>query len=74
MKEKKFVLTATEKDGQDLIDCENEGFTALELLGILEVKKSDILEQMRRPADFKRYVIDKNGRKSEIVKEKENDT
>lgn len=74
MKEKKFVLTATEKDGQGLIDCENDGFTALEILGILEAKRSDIIDQMKHPAEFKRYTIDKNGRKSEIVKEKENDT
>lgn len=71
MKEKKFTIIATEKDGQGVINTENEGFTALEILGILKAKENDILEQMKMPADFKRYTIDKNGKRSEIVKEGE---
>lgn len=71
MKEKKFTLIATEKDGQGLITSENKGFNALEILGILRAKEADILDQMNHPQDFKRYSVDKKGNRCENVKEGE---
>lgn len=71
MKEKKFVMTVTEKDGSGTVDCTNEGFTAFEILGMLRMKEEDILAQIKYPAQFKRYYIDKDGKRSEIVKEGE---
>lgn len=71
MKEKKFVMTFTEKDGSGECRCENDGFTAFEILGMLRMKEEDILEQIKMPAQFKRHYIDKNGKRIEIVKDGE---
>lgn len=62
---KKFTLIATVNDLDDTITIESEceGFTAFELLGLLDHKRQDILDQMndvqRRNVRFKRTA--KNG-------------
>lgn len=52
---KKFILTLTEDDNGDAtVHTENDGYNALELLGFLEMKQQDILEQLNHPAKFVR--------------------
>ena len=66
---KKFTLTLTEKEnGDSTVITKNDGFTGLELLGFLEMKQQDILEQIRHPAKFVRKTAD-----GEVVKEATDD-
>lgn len=53
-KECKLVITE-EKDRSITTHLKNKGFSALELLGILDMKRQDIMEQLYRPGSFK-YV------------------
>ena len=55
---KRFNLTITDDGGYVTEDSENEGFSAFELLGFLEMKQQDILEQIRRPDNFVRRLVD----------------
>lgn len=56
---KKFILTLTEDDNGDAtVHTENDGYNALELLGFLEMKQQDILEQLNHPAKFVRKFAD----------------
>jgi hypothetical protein len=56
---KKFILTLTEDDNGDAtVHTENDGYNALELLGFLEMKQQDILEQLNHPAKFVRKFTD----------------
>ena len=50
---KKFVMTVTDDGVNILIDGENTGFSAIELVGILDAKKQDILDQMNHPEKYK---------------------
>lgn len=50
---KRFVMTVTDDGGHILIDGENTGFSAIELVGIFEAKKQDILDQMNHPEKYK---------------------
>ena len=50
---KKFVMTVTNDGDNILIDGENTGFTAIELVGNFEAKKQDILDQMNHPEKYK---------------------
>lgn len=54
----KFIMMATIEDGKLHIETENQGFTGLEIIGLFESKKEDILRQMKHPAEFKRIVDD----------------
>jgi hypothetical protein len=67
---KKLVITFEETD-QGMISCEvkNTGFNAAEIVGFLEMKKIDTIDQMNHPKLFKRYFIDEDGERLEIVKE-----
>ena len=54
MKLKKCELIMTQnEDGTISVDGNNDGFNALELVGFLEMKKQDILEQINHPEKFK---------------------
>ena len=56
---RKFTLTLTENEnGDSTVSTENDGFNALELLGFLEMKQQDILEQLRHPTKFVRRLPD----------------
>jgi hypothetical protein len=50
---KRFVMTVTEEGGNIHIDGENSGFSGIELVGIFEAKKQDILDQMNHPEKYK---------------------
>lgn len=50
---RKFNLTVTEEtDGNFTIKTLNDGFNSAELIGFLECKKNDILDQIRFPEKF----------------------
>ena len=56
---KSFKLTAYETIEGAMIETENEGYNAIEILGLLEAKKRHIIEQIYNPDRFKRvYVSD----------------
>ena len=74
MKIKRLVMTVTD-DGESIrIDGENTGFSAIELLGIFEAKKQDILDQLNHPEKYK-YVRKANidGEQVSIEEVSEND-
>lgn len=59
MEKKIFKLIVAYTEENFTIESENDGFTPLELLGILEYKKSDIYSQMSgkiKPDIIKRKV------------------
>ena len=64
---KKFELTVTEENGQLNTIGNNDGFNALELVGLLELKKQDVINQIKHPEKFKhtRTVV-KDGEKIAI--------
>lgn len=68
---KKWSLVITEDDdGQISLSARsNGGFHALELLGLLEMKKCDILAQLSPESTFKRVLIEKDGSEFEIKEE-----
>ena len=52
---KKFEIIFTmDDDGVISISGENNGFTALEAIALLEMKKSDVLDQVNKPTKFTR--------------------
>lgn len=69
MSKKKFTMTATETNGNLEIEFDNDGFNAFEIIGMLEHKQNDIIEQLNKPCEFKRYYIDENGNRIEKVRE-----
>lgn len=53
---KKFTLILTDENDNSnaTVHTENDGFNALEILGFLEMKQQDILNQLNQPAKFVR--------------------
>ena len=67
---KRFTMTVTmDDDGYVSISTENGGFTGGEIVGLLEMKKLDLLAQMNPNANFKRFLLNRDGSKTEIVEE-----
>lgn len=57
---KKYTIEMTDDGGFVTISAENDGFTALELIGLFEHRKEDIIRQMRgeiRPDVITRKVV-----------------
>ena len=55
------VMETNNKTGVTNIECVNDGFPALELLGLLDWKREDIIQQLRGkivPDTVKRTVIE----------------
>ena len=51
---KKFEMMVTlDDDGYINIVGHNDGFTGIEIIGFLEAKKQDLIEQMNHPEKFK---------------------
>ena len=69
---KKFVITFTENEN-GTVECHaiNQGFTGMELLGLLDMKKADVLKQFMYPDLFERRIIDDDGTVSELVQKSE---
>lgn len=54
LKTKRFELIVTvNEDDTCAIESSNDGFKAVEILGFLEIKRQDIIEQINRPDKFK---------------------
>ena len=70
---KEFTIKITfDSDGMSNTTVTNDGFNALELLGLLEMKKMDIIDQCINPEKFKmtrRCKIE--GEEYEVVKDGE---
>ena len=54
---KSFKLTAYETREGTMVETENEGYNAIEIIGLLEAKKRDIIEQIYNPEKFKRINV-----------------
>lgn len=66
---KKLEIKVEENNqGEITIKASNDGFTPPELIGLLELKKMDIVEQCRNPQNFihRRRYKDKDGEWVEI--------
>ena len=69
---KKFTMIVTDDDGTISIDGENHGFNAMEIIGILETKKQDILDQMNHPEKYTfTRAVEKDGEL--LIKEEKED-
>lgn len=67
----RFELVATSINGNLTIETKNEGFNALELIGILDTKRDDIVRQVNCEADFKRTFVNDDGSKEDILNKEE---
>ena len=68
---KKFSLTVTQDGDRVTIDCTNDGFYPLEIVGLLEWRKQDLMEQIQHPERYTRTVKTEDGREIAIKKEGE---
>lgn len=68
MEEKKFTLIATIKDGYVTFQSSAEGdISAMEIVGILEMKRLDIYKQLSNGALFERTRTNTDGSVERIV-------
>ena len=65
---KEYVLIAKAIGNELEIHTTNEGFEPLELVGVLEIKRNDLIKQMQEACVFERTVVRENG---EIIDIKE---
>ena len=49
---KKFTMIVTDDNNTVNINGENHGFNAMEIVGFLEAKKQDILNQLNQPEKY----------------------
>ena len=55
---KRFSITATIDENHKMnVSTENEGMSALEIVGILECKKQDIIKQIYESTQFTRTLV-----------------
>lgn len=66
---KTFVMKVTvdTTTHQMTTETTNEGFEPLELFGVFESKKQDLLNQFYNPNDFVRVMKHKNGESEELI-------
>ena len=60
MVEKKYTLTAIVEDGKLRVASENYGFNSMELLGLLDWKREDVISQVKGnlvPDEVKRTLL-----------------
>ena len=48
-------------DGHITIEGSNDGFTVIELIGLFDLKKYDLLKQADRPTNYTRTAVGKDG-------------
>lgn len=66
---KRFELVIEQDANSLVMNGENEGFTALELIALLDIKKTDIMEQFTKRENFTHHrVAKKDGDAVEIRK------
>lgn len=72
MKKKFEMVVSLTEDGKFETTVNNDGFNALEIIGFLEMKKQDVLDQINHPENFKytRTFTNENGEKI-AIEEKE---
>ena len=69
---KTFRVEFVVENNELTVDSVNDGFTAIEAIGLLEYKKADILAQIQGPDNFSRKCVNKEGQllgieKKEVV-------
>lgn len=64
-----YKIEVFDKGEKVTIQAYNDGFNTLELIGLLESKKQDVLNQLKNQSEFER-TVKKDGTEYEI-KEKE---
>ena len=64
-----YKIEVFDNEGNITISAYNDGFNVLELIGLLESKKQDLLNQLKNQSEFER-TFKKDGTEYEI-KEKE---
>ena len=64
------IKVEVNNQGEITMKASNDGFTAPELIGLLELKKMDIVEQCRNPQNYihRRRYKDKDGEWVEVEK------
>jgi hypothetical protein len=64
------IKVEVNNQGEITMEASNDGFTAPELIGLLELKKMDIVEQCINPQNFihRRRYKDKDGEWVEVKK------
>lgn len=72
-KVKRFKVEFVECDGNLKITGENDGFSALEVVGLLEMKKEDIIDQVNHQTDYERTAHTADGRLLDISKKEGTD-
>lgn len=66
---KTFRIEFVVENNELSVDSVNDGFTAIEVLGLLEYKKADIIAQIQGPDNFSRKCVNKEGQLLYIKKE-----
>ena len=67
---KRFELVIEWDENGISVNGENDGFSAIELIALLDIKKNDIMEQFTKCENFRHHrVCNENGEWREIVKE-----
>ena len=66
---KRFSITFTIYDEQMEINTEVEGFSGLEMLAALDIKREDIMDQCIHSAEFKRTRKFPDGTEIEVTKD-----
>ncbi len=66
---KRFSITFTIYDEQMEIKTEVEGFSTLEMLAALDIKREDIMDQCIHSAEFKRTRKFPDGTEMEVTKD-----
>lgn len=74
MSKKRLEIVFETEGERVLVSSTNKGFASWEIVGLLEIKKQDILDQAMCDGDFKRTVVRQNGTRIEIEREDENPT
>lgn len=66
---KTFTMTVTFDESTQTMSTEtaNNGFSPLEILGVLGIKKQDFLHQLYNPNDFVRKIQGENGEAETVV-------
>ena len=67
----RFELIATVENGYLNIETKNEGFNSLDIIGILDMKRADIVRQVNEKTNFKRTLINDDGSKEDISEKEE---
>ena len=65
---KTFRVEFVVENNELRVDSVNDGFTAIEVLGLLEYKKADIIAQIQGPDNFSRKCVSKEGQMLGIEK------